>query len=151
MCQIVAAVENQIVAAKEYELNATILHFLRKTTQWSRMSQIVHCIIPWETVRAGKEIICKKKLLVISFMLLPSFLDMAYTIIICSVLYHGFWNSLIQVAKSIPNCHLILDKKFDELHLHLSTEALIYFRDICPLYQKPEWLILKFLKVLCFF
>ena len=37
-----------------------------------------HCVIPWETVRAGKEIICITKLCMISFMLLPSFLDMAY-------------------------------------------------------------------------
>ena len=33
------------------------------------------------------------------------------------------------LAQSMPNFHLILDEKLDELHLHLSTEALIYFRE----------------------
>ena len=154
MCQIVAAVENQIVTAKEYELNATIWHFLRKTTQWSRMSQIVHCVIPWETVRAGKEIICKTKLRMISFVLLPSFLDMANIIIICFVLCTILW------ILKLPNSGCPIYAQFlsnFEWKTWWITSPLIHRSSyifpwkICPSYQKPDWLILEFLKVLCFF
>ena len=42
------------------------------------------------------------------------------------------------LAQSMPNFHLILDEKLDELHLHLSTEALIYFREKYAIISKAR-------------
>ena len=58
-----------------------------------------HCVIPWETVRAGKEIICITKTshdFFHAFTFFPGYgLHM-----LCTTIFNGFWNSLIQVAQS---------------------------------------------------